>query len=299
MKILIAGGTGLIGTSLTKKLISKGHYVHVLSRHPKQNATSPEFKWDPKAGTIDLNSYEGVEAIVNLSGAGVADKRWTKAYKKDILESRTKTAQVLLQNIPNNAHIHTYVSASGVASYGIDTGKDWMSEDVTYAADFLAQVVKSWEAEALKAEEKDIRTVCLRTAVVLSGKGGALPKMALPIQLFLGFVLGSGKQYFSWIDIDDLTELYVFALENPSIRGIYNASSPNPLTQKEFTETLAKHFHRPMWTPHVPTWALHLAVGEMASTLLGGNRVSPNKVLNQGFVFTAPTLQDSLKRQLS
>ena len=298
MNILIAGGTGMIGSFLSEKLISKGHQVHILSRHPQANSQPPQFWWDLKTENVDPNAYTGVEAIVNLSGAGVADKRWTEVYKKQILESRTKSAQILLKNIPSNSHIHTYVSASGVAAYGIDTGDKWMSEESPYDSDYLAQVVKSWETEALKAEEKGIRTVCLRTAVVLSGKGGALPKMALPIKLFLGSPFGTGNQYFPWIDIEDLTCLYTLAIESPSMRGIYNAAAPNPVTNREFTESLALHLHRPLWIPNVPAWALKIAVGEMASTLVGGNKVSSQKALDTGFVFASPRPEDSFKRHL-
>lgn len=298
MKVLIAGGTGLIGKALTEKLLSKGYQVHILTRHPKPGNRAPQFKWDLKTESIDTRAYEGIDAIVNLSGAGVADKRWTKAYKQEILESRIKTAQVLLKNIPPHSPIRTYISASGVAAYGIDTGNTWVSEEMPYAKDFLAQVVKAWEEEALKAEEKGIRTVCLRTAVVLSGKGGALPKIATPIKFFIGSPFGTGKQYFPWIDIDDLTDLYTFALENISIRGIYNAAAPHAVTNKEFAEVVAKHLHKPLFAPNVPAFVLQIAVGEMASTLLGGNRVSSSKIRKAGFVFQAPTLQESLVKQL-
>lgn len=299
MNILIAGGTGMIGTVLSQKLLSKGHHVSILSRRPKQNAAMPQFFWDVERGNIDPRALINAEVIVNLSGAGVADKRWTEAYKAEILDSRTKSAQLLLKSSEGNPTIHTYISASGVASYGIDTGDKWMKEEVPYATDFLAQVVKEWETQALKAEEQGLRAVCLRTGLVLSSKGGALPQLALPIKYFIGSPLGSGNQYISWIDIDDLVDLYVFSIENTQLRGIYNAVSPHPLTNGEFTSVISRHLKRPLWAPHVPAWALKLIVGEMANTLLGGNRVSAQKILLEGFEFLAPTLWDSLQKQLS
>lgn len=300
MNILIAGGTGLIGTELCKQLAAKGHSVSLLSRHPQKNGPFKQFSWDPKKGELDTDSLFETEAIINLAGAGVAEKRWTEAYKKEIMESRTLGAQLLLRYLATSKHhVRTYISASGISYYGIDTGDKLMNEESPKGDGFLAEVVLNWEKEALEAQKLGVRTVCLRTGVVLSKQGGALPKMALPVKLFVGSPFGSGHQYFSWIDLDDLVRLYIFVLENTEVEGIYNAVSPQPVTNKEFTQLLASQLNKPLWAPHVPSWALSLAVGEMSQTLLGGNKVASKKIEQAGFQFKAPTVEASLSKQLA
>ncbi len=299
MNILIAGGTGLVGSVLSGTLVAHGHHVALLSRHTNLHTAYPQFSWDIEKGHIDPKAFEQVDVLINLSGTGIADKRWTAAYKKQILESRTKGIQLLLHHAANSkSRIHTFISASAVGYYGLDTGDQKVNENAPNGIDYLAKVVQAWENEALKASSLGIRTVCLRTGVVLASTGGALPKLALPFRYSLGAALGSGQQYVSWIDVEDLTELYTFAAENSQLKGIYNAVSPTPVTNNELSHAIAKELNTPLWLPHLPSWALKAIVGEMANTLLGGNNVSSDKIMREGFVFLSPTLAESLKKRL-
>jgi uncharacterized protein (TIGR01777 family) len=299
LNILIAGGTGLVGQVLCQKLASRGHKVSLLSRHPKEDARLKQYEWDPEKGKIDIQAIEEAEVVVNLAGAGVADRRWSSSYKKQILDSRVKSTQLLLRAIKTSANkVHTYISASATGYYGYDTGALILHETSPKGNDYLANVVADWEKEAFEAEKLGLRTVCLRTGIVLSAKGGALPQLVFPIRYGFGSAFGSGNQFFSWIDIEDLAALYVFAIEHEEVRGIYNAVAPTPITNQELTAALARQLEKPLWLPHVPKCALQVVVGELSNTLVGGNKVSSEKIRAEGFVFQSPTIEESLKRQL-
>jgi uncharacterized protein len=293
-KILITGGSGLVGTRLSEMLIDQGYEVAHLSRKPDKYSHYKAFRWDVHRGEIDENAITYADYIVHLAGAGLADEKWTKERKREIISSRVDSAQLLLDNLRQHEHhVKGFISASGIGIYG-DSGDKLMSEESSYGEDFLAEVCKAWEAAAWQIKPLGIRTVILRTGIALSDKGGALPQIARPIKFMAGAPLGSGQQYMSWIHIDDLCRLYIRAIEDPQFEGVYNAVAPHPVTNKEFTESLAKAVHRPLVLPKVPSFALNLMLGEMSDVVLTGQRVSANKVLQTGFSFEYNYLDEAL-----
>jgi len=300
LKILIAGATGLIGNELTNKLLTEGHSVSILSRSKTSKIPKTTvFVWNPEQGEIDLSAFNGVDAIINLAGAGVADKRWTSAYKQTILDSRINSTQLLINSLQiTQNQVHTFINASAIGFYGTNTGSNWVDENTKCGEDFLADVVQKWEKEAFKAQNLNIRTVAIRIGIVLSGKGGALPKMALPVKYYFGAALGSGNQYVSWIDIDDLVSIFIYCLTNKTVNGAINAVAPAPVTNKEFNTALAKQINRMVFLPNLPSIILKIIIGEFAASLLGGNRVFCTKITQSGFKFQHKTLEKSLKNQL-
>jgi uncharacterized protein len=294
-KILITGGSGLVGTRLSEMLIDQGYEVALLSRNPDKFSHYKTFGWDVNKQSLDENAISYADYIIHLAGAGLADEKWTKERKKEIVHSRVASTQLLLDNLRRHEHhVKGFVSASGVGIYG-DSGDQLMSEESTYGEDFLAEVCKAWEASAWQIKDLGIRTVILRTGIALSDKGGALPQIARPIKMMAGAPLGTGKQYMSWIHLDDLCRLYIRAIEDTQFEGAYNAVAPHPVTNKEFTEAVAKAIHRPLVLPKVPSFALNLMLGEMSDVVLTGQRVSANKVLQTGFTFEYNYLEEALE----
>lgn len=299
--VLITGGTGLVGTRLTEMLLAKGYAVAHLSRNAGKNPLVKSYRWDVEKGEIDTNALAEADYLVHLAGAGIADKRWSATRKKEILDSRTRSIKLIaskLTTIPH--HIQALVSASGISYYGMDTGAEWISEQFTEGADFLADVSVAWEAAADAVAALGVRTVKLRTGIVLSNKGGALPQLALPIRWGVGAPLGSGKQYQSWIHIDDLCRLYIKAIEDDTMQGAYNAVAPNPITNTQFTQTVAKCLKRPLWLPNIPAFFMKLLLGEMAAVVLGGNYILNERITQETdfqYLFTESkkALEDLLK----
>jgi uncharacterized protein (TIGR01777 family) len=233
--------------------------------------------------------------IINLAGANVADGKWTPERKKEIMESRTKSIRLLRDCLnQTNHHVKAFISAAAVGIYG-DTGDRLVTEESSYADDFLAEVCKQWEAAAWEIHDLNIRTTIFRIGVVLSDKGGALPQIARPVKLLAGAPLGSGRQYMSWIHIDDLCRLFIRAIEDPHFQGVYNAVAPNPVTNEEFTKKLANVMHRPLTGLKVPAFGIKLLMGEMSEVVLEGQRVSANKVMQTGFTFEFSTLERALE----
>jgi uncharacterized protein (TIGR01777 family) len=230
-----------------------------------------------------------------LSGAGLFDHWWTKSYKKKIVESRTQSTSLLFDTIiKHNFRIHTFMNASATGIYGADTGDQWVEETSPTGHDFLAEVVKQWEQSLFQSELK-ARKVCLRFGIVLSDLGGALPQLSAPVKYGLGSPFGSGKQYISWIHIEDLVHMILFALENETLEGAYNAVAPEPVTNETMIQEIADGLNKRLWAPHVPGWVLNLALGkERAATLLGGNRVKDAKIAGTGFQFEYKTLAEAL-----
>ncbi|MTI23248.1 TIGR01777 family protein [Fulvivirga sp. RKSG066] len=301
--ILITGGTGLVGTRLTELLLANGHSVRYLSRNPKKTDKIEAYKWDIKSGYIDPKALEGVDTIVHLAGAGIADEKWTKERKKVILQSRTHSTQLLNKALHENPHqVKAFVSASAIGYYGYDTGGVLKKEDSRFGDDFLATVTKEWEfsVDSLATEHKDLRVAKLRIGIVLSEKGGALKELVKPIKFGAGAPLGSGDQYMSWVHLDDLCGMFVFAVENDHISGTYNAVAPNPVTNKELTKIAAKALGKPLFLPNVPGFALKLVLGEMASMVLGGSKVSNEKIASAGYQYkfeeVKPAVHDLLKQ---
>ena len=286
--VLITGGTGLIGSALTALLEKEGYNVRILSRNPK---AKNQFKWNLKDQYIDNKAFEDLHHIIHLTGAGIADKRWTPQRKQIIIDSRVDSAELLLSKTKSlQIDLKTFVSASGIGYYGAVTSDHIFVETDEAENDFLGQVCKVWEEAALQFESNNIPTTILRTGIVLSANGGALEKMKTPIVS----PLGSGDQYMPWIHIDDLCQLYLSAIQG-KIKGIYNAVAPEYQTNKSFSKKLAKSLGRPFVPFGVPAFGLKTIFGDLAIILLTGSRISCEKLLNDSFEFKYPKLSEALK----
>ncbi|QHT65875.1 TIGR01777 family protein [Rhodocytophaga rosea] len=294
--VLITGGTGLLGSHLTTLLLQKGYQVSYLSRNIEPIPHIKTYQWNVEEGTIDTKAIEQTDYIIHLAGAGVADKRWTKSRKQEIMESRTNSAALLFNALKTTKHqVKSVISASAIGYYGFDTGSQWVDENTQPGDDFLAEVVQAWESSVQQIASLGIRVVNLRIGIVLSEKGGALAKITQTIKVGAGAPLGTGKQYFSWIHIDDICRIFIHALENGQMQGIYNAVAPQPVTNEELTHQIAEVLDKPLVLPHVPAFALKLALGEMASAVLGGNKVANQKLLTTGYRFEFPELRPALE----
>lgn len=294
--ILITGGTGLVGTRLTEILQSKNYAVKYLSRSAGVKNGIESFKWDVNAGTIDEKAFENVTAVIHLAGAGVADKKWTPQRKKEILDSRTKSTQLIKATLEKIDHkVECVVSASAIGYYGWDTGGVWVKEGSRFGDDFLATVTKAWEEQVDEIETLGIRTAKLRIGIVFSEKGGALYELAKPIKYGVGAPLGAGDQYMSWIHIDDLCEMFIYAVENDAVTGVFNAVGPKPETNKVITKMTAEVLGKPCFLPNVPSFVLKIMLGKRAAMVLGGSRVSSEKIQSLGFNFKFPELKKALE----
>ena len=296
MKVLITGGTGLIGKKLMNILLEKGYEVALLSRSKKEGRET-YFQWDLNASYLEEGAIAYPDYIINLAGANLFEKKWTKEFKKEIIESRTGSVNLLFQNMEENKNsVKAFISASAIGYYGSDTGEAWIEENDPSGKDFLGSVVSQWESSVHQIEKLNVRTVLLRIGIVLSPEGGALEKLLTPIKMGAGSALGSGKQYVSWIHIDDLCQMFVKAIEDSSMQGAYNAVSPAPVTNEQLTKEIASAVNRSIYLPNVPAMALKFMLGsEKASILLGGNKISAEKIKKQGFNFQFPSLKEALK----
>lgn len=292
--ILIAGASGLIGSRLSEALRERGHDVAHLSRRARKGPVRT-YVWDPQSGQIDADAVAGRTVVINLSGANIGGKRWSKAYKQEIRDSRVQSGALLRRAIhADGRHVHTYISASGVSIYGDRDGSIVLTEDDLPAGDFLAQVTVAWENEADRIGRPGLRVVKLRTGPVLSDDGGLLESFARPVRWFVGAPLGTGDQYISWIHIDDICNMYAFVVENGNVEGTFNATAPGPVTNREFTRSIARALKRPLWLPPVPGFVLRLIMGEMAFLAVGGCRVSSDKIMEAGFAFKFSTLAKAM-----
>lgn len=287
-RIAVTGASGLIGTALVGYLKSQGHTVQRLVRRPAVSAE--EITWDPIAGTVDMDALAGVDAVIHLAGAGVSDKRWTKKYKSEILNSRLLGTTTIAKAVAI-VKPQVFISASAIGWYG-ESGNRAVVETDRVGDDFLAAVCREWESAADLAG--DVRTVKLRTGLVLDPTGGALGKM-LPIFRFgLGGKLSNGKQWWSWITLHDQIRAIAFLLEN-KISGPVNLTSPNPVTNSEFTAGLARAMHRPALFP-VPAFALKIVLGGFSSEVLGSKKVMPQALTEAGFTFDYPHISSALEK---
>jgi uncharacterized protein (TIGR01777 family) len=295
MKILITGSTGLVGTALTQDLQRAGHTVCRLVRPGTSAGASPGFdvNWNPATGELG-GAAVGADAVVNLAGASIADKRWTRYRKQLLRDSRVNTTRALVQALAKmSARPRVLVSASATGFYG-NRGDEALTESSEPGNDFLSGIAKEWESEATKAEALGIRVVRPRFGVILSKQGGALPQMMRPFQFFIGGKIGPGKQWMSWITLDDTVAILRLALENANITGALNVVSPQPVTNAEFTKTLAASLHRPALFP-APAFALRLLLGEMADALLlSSQRVRPAQLQKINHQFLHPELAHAL-----
>jgi uncharacterized protein (TIGR01777 family) len=298
MKILMTGATGFVGRALALRLAREGHQLVVLSRdaaRAKLEVPAPceAYAWDYRQGPPPAAAYAGVEAIVHLAGESIASGRWTEKRKKEILDSRVVSARHLRQGAKGRG-IETYVSASATGIYG-DRGDEELTETSLPGQGFLAEVCVAWEAEA--AKDPFAREVHLRTGVVLGQGGGALEKLVPLFSNGLGGTVGSGRQWFPWIHLDDLVSMYAQALTSPQWRGAVNAVAPEPVRYGDFARALGRQLHRPAWLP-APALALKVALGEMSSALLGSQKVVPARARELGFNFAHPTLASALTEVL-
>ncbi|MCF0049396.1 TIGR01777 family oxidoreductase [Dyadobacter sp. LJ53] len=281
-KVLITGGTGLIGKRLTQLLLEKGYQVAYLSRKKTSIPSVQVFEWNVDKGYIEEGALENTDYLIHLAGAGVADERWTGERKKLIISSRTETAKLIHKTLTEkNIRPAAFVSSSGSSYYGEDTGDIRNTESSPPNSDFLSQVTVVWEKAADDMAALGIRTVKLRTGIVLSNEGGAIPRMAAPAKLGFGAPLGSGKQWVSWIHIDDLCRMYIAAMENESWEGAYNAVAAQPVTNEELTKQICITLGKPQWLPNVPAFGLKLAFGEMASVVLGSSYLINERIAKE------------------
>lgn len=293
--VLITGASGLIGTQLSQMLSAKGYIVVHLGRKSTRKSVYPTFFWDVEKGEIDTNAFKNVDAIVHLAGAGVADSRWTEDRKRQIINSRVNSGRLLhetLKNTPNQVKV--FVSASAVGYYG-NRYQEVLTETAQPTNEFLSRTTQNWEDASAQMAELGIRTVILRIGIVLSEKGGALPQTALPLKMRIGTYFGSGKQYYSWIHIDDVCTAFIHALQTPSMCGVYNAVAPKPVTNKEFVRNIAVAMGKPAVFVPAPAFILQLAMGEMAHLVLDSAYVSADKLIESGFIFEYPKIELALK----
>ena len=297
MKVAVTGSHGLIGSALVAQCEREGHDVIRLVRGAPQGPG--EVRWDPEAGTVDGPALEGVDAVVNLAGEGVAEKRWTPAQKARIRDSRVRGTTALAEALAALASKPAVlVNGSAVGYYG-ERGDTVLAEDARPGECFLADVVVEWEAATAPAADAGIRVVCARTGIVLSRRGGALKRQLPLFRAGLGGRLGSGKFWMSWISITDEVNALMHAIDTPSLSGPVNLVSPHPVTNAELTKALARALHRPAFLT-VPPFALNLALGgELTENLLASQRVRPTKLEASGFAFTYPTIDDACRAVVS
>ncbi|MES2268162.1 MAG: TIGR01777 family oxidoreductase [Bacteroidota bacterium] len=294
--ILITGGSGLLGRELTKALLALGHTVSHLSRSTGKDPHVKTFLWNVAKGQIDPHCIDGVDTIIHLAGAGIADKRWTDNRKREIVESRTKSIALIYGLMKDKAHkVHSVISASGINYYGGNRGDELLTEDNPPENDFIGNCCVAWEKAVDEGKQFDLRILKFRTGVVLTKKGGALPQLALPVKLAIGSPLGTGKQWIPWIHHNDVIDMYLFGLENEQLTGVYNMVAPLPVTNTNMTIAVAQQLHRPLWAPNVPAFLIKILFGEMASLVLGSTKASSQKIEDAGFKFKYPDITGALK----
>lgn len=296
MKILLTGATGLIGKELTSLLLEKKHSIHYLttSKDKLENLSNYQgFYWNPEKGIIDERCLKEVDVIVHLAGANIA-KCWTNAYKKEILESRIVSLQVLFNLVKTTKNqVRQIISASATAIYPDSFSKIYDENTLEIKDGFLSNVVVKWEEGATVFNELGIKVCKLRTGVVLSSKGGVLSELARPIRIGIGTIMGSGKQIQSWIHINDLVAMYYFAIEM-QLDGVFNAVAPNPVSHKEMTKVLAKVLRKPLLLPNIPKFFIQIFLGEMSSLLFFSENISCQKIINLGFQFQFSTIEKAI-----
>jgi uncharacterized protein len=296
MKVLITGATGMIGQELVKVLHQNNVKVNYLSTSKDKLVNKENYKgffWNPDLNEIDVNAFEGVSVIYHLAGATVA-KRWTTSYKKEILDSRIIPTRLLLETLEKHSNkVTQIISASAIGIYPDSLGAIYNEDNKSVDDSFLGKVVEQWEKEVDAFESLNILVTKVRIGIVLSSKGGALPQMVKPIKYGVGAAFGSGKQYQSWIHIEDLVSIFYYT-QVSELKGVYNAVAPHPVTNATMTKEIAKVLNRPLWLPNIPKSIMKLALGEMYILLFSSQSVSALKILNQGYQFKFATIEKAL-----
>lgn len=297
MVYLITGATGFIGQQIVARCKEQHITVHYLTTSKakiENTETYKGFYWDPKTDEIDVNAFEGVSTIIHLAGANVA-KRWTKSYKKEILDSRIKSALLIKNTLETLDHSVThFISASGIGIYENSLIEIHKEDSTLFGNDFLAEVTKKWEAATDSFLSLNISTSKIRIGIVFAKKEGALPKMTHPIKMYLGAAFGKGNQWQSWIHVKDLTSIFMYVAQH-KLTGTYNAVAPNVVTQNKLIDSCGKVLSKPIWLPNIPKFMVKIILGEMGSILLSSQQVSAVKIQDKGFIFEFPSLRKTLQ----
>lgn len=299
--ILITGGSGLIGRKLSRLLIEKGYRVIWLSRERFVKAEIPRYRWDYQRSEIEKEAVGQADIIIHLAGSNIGEDPWTRLKKQSIVESRVQTAQLLLDTVKSmDKKPEAFISASAIGYYGVKiTNNTYTEEDAPTENDFLSRTCRKWETAAFNFQEQlGVRTVVFRTGFVISKNSDAFRKLILPIRFGLGAPIGSGKQYLTWIHIEDLCRMYLKAIEDTDMKGVYNAVSPEFISNADFMHTLAKVMKRPYFMPHIPSFLMRLILGEAAGMILGGSRISSKKIQDAGYEFQYDTSEKAIKASL-
>jgi len=285
----------MVGKALTTALAQKGYQVHALVRRNMPDTKQVSyFFWDIEKGIIDKACMEDVEAIIHLAGENIGKKPWSRKIRTGILNSRVDSLALLYKLLPATPHcVKCVISASATGYYG-DNGEEWLTEDKAPADDFLGQTCLAWEQIVAQGKLYGLRTVSLRTGIILDKEQGILPMIAAPIKIGFGAPLGNGKQYFPWIHLQDVVRAYLFSLEHNGLHGAYNLVAPEAVTNKQLNQTLAKVLQKPLWLPPIPAFMLRVVLGKMSDSLLHSTRVSAEKLSNAGFSFEYPKLKKAL-----
>lgn len=296
MRVLITGATGLIGSKLSSLCRENGIKVNYLTTSKSKIKNEDDYQgffWDPKSEEIEEACLDGVQTIVHLAGASIAEP-WSNSYKRTIIKSRTETAALLFKTLKKNSHqVENFISASAIGVYPSSLQKLYFEDDNAVADNFVGEVVEKWEAAADQFEELGMDVAKIRVGLVLAEDGGMLEKIKKPISLNMGAALGSGKQWQSWIHINDLAGIFLFAIQN-DLTGVYNAVAPNPVTNKELTKELAEKMGKSVWLPNVPKFALKALLGEMSQIVLSSQLVSSKKIEESGYNFKYTNLSRAL-----
>ncbi|MDP5018240.1 TIGR01777 family protein [Anabaena sp. UHCC 0187] len=305
MKIAISGATGFVGSRLVERLHTQGHRILVLTRNTNfahkvfPSSTFPNVEiiaYNPRVSGVWQDTIAGCDGVVNLAGEPIAEERWTPERKQELLDSRKLGTEKIVEAIAKvNPRPTVLVNASAIGYYGTSETATF-DENSPSGQDFLSQICREWEGEAGKVKDAGVRLVILRLGIVL-GNGGALGKMITPFKLFAGGPIGSGRQWFSWIHLDDIVSLIIQALTQPTMEGIYNATTPEPVRMNELSTTMGEVMNRPSWLP-VPSFALEAMLGDGAKVVLEGQQVLPKRTLESGFQYQYPNLQSALKQIL-
>ena len=294
-KILVTGGTGLVGNMLTKKLQDQGYEVSIMTRSPEKVKNLKAFYWDIKKQEIDEKCLDGIDTIIHLAGENIADGRWTDERKKVLVSSRTESIGLIYDLMKRKEHqVKTVLSASAVGFYG-DRGEEILDETSKPGTGFLAYCCEEWEKAVEQGTELGLRVVKFRIGLLLTPKGGVLDIFKLMVKSFTATKLGSGEQWFPWIHSDDLIGMFLWAVENEDAKGVYNATAPNPDRNKEFTKTLSDVLHRPFWPFAIPKAMFKLLMGEKSELVLMSTHTKPDKIIKAGYTFKFLSLKSALE----
>lgn len=297
-KILITGGSGLVGTALIKQLLKGTHQVSVLSR--KQVPDSNYFLWNLEDNYIEEGALENVDIIIHLAGANIAEKRWTKRRKRELINSRVLSTRLLHTYCQRkNIKLKGFISTSAIGYYGALTEDTTFKESDSAGNDFLAKLCALWESEAIHFSSLADRVVIIRSGIILSKYGGAFEKILKPFQFGCAAYLGSGKQFMPWIHLDDMVKLLIHSITNTDLEGIYNGVAPDKVSHSQFMNTIAELLEKKIWLPSIPVWVLKIIFGELSLTLTTGSSVSAKKLLDTGFKFNYPNLRSAIHKELN